>query len=332
AFAQGAPAASPPPPINISGAPPARPSAGPLPASKQAIALGHEGLKLMELGEYEQALTLFMQAEQLAHSPVFLIYQARAAWWLGRYEAALGLYQTCSDERLDEQSPVLWQQTVLEARRERARLAEVIPVIELSFAGQVRAPLRVSIRRQTGDDGALGRTSTADWPTVEQRRIKLDPGQYSITVRDGAERVVRQALRARPGSRIQARFVFPASPVKGTPRAPSPPVPSGTTKLRWGAYAAWSSGSALLIGGVVAGSMSMMLAQDVLSKCSGDVCPAEEQIRVARAQRLGRLAAAGIVSGLVGEVAGTVLWLWDRHETRLQLATQGTGLMVQGKF
>ena len=76
----------------------------------------------------------------------------------------------------------------------------------------------------------------------------------------------------------------------------------------------------------------MMLAQDVLSKCSGDVCPAEEQIRVARAQRLGRLAAAGIVSGLVGEVAGTVLWLWDRHETRLQLATQGTGLMVQGKF
>ncbi len=300
--------------------------------SKGAIALGHEGLKLMDRGEYERAFSLFERAEQLAHSPVFLIYQARAAWQLGHYQTALTLYQACSAEKLDEKSPELWKQTVAEAERERARLSEQMPVVKLSFAGGLTPPLEVTVQRKSEQSGAAVQTSMSEFSSAASQVMDLDPGHYLITVKDRQRRVIEHALRVKPGSHIQLHFEFSALAFREAKRLSVRPNQPGPSALRVGAYAAWSSGSALLIGGAVAGGMAMAIAQDVLVACSGNVCPAEEQARVERAQRLSRLAAAGLVSGLVGEVAGTVLWLWDRHARQLRLTTSGTALAIEGNF
>jgi hypothetical protein len=300
-------------------------------ASNEAIVLGHEGLKLMEVGQYQRALSLFAQAEQRAHSPVFLIYQARANWWLGRYQAALALYRACSAEVLEEESPALWKETVVEAERESTRLSRQVPVIHLSFSGAWSPPIAITIARPSMNDGKI-EVARSELLSAEPRRMELDPGRYFVTVRDGQDHVVERALSLQSGGQAGLHFIFPAPLVREKRRSSVVSPRSGPSALRVGAYAAWSSGGALLVGGAVAGGVAMALAQDVLQACAGDVCPAEEQVRAERAERWGRLAAAGLVSGLVGEVAGTVLWLYDRQEKQWQLTSRGTVLSLEGTF
>jgi hypothetical protein len=87
-----------------------------------AVASGQRGLEAFRNGEWAAAYSLFHEAETLAHSPVFLLYMARARLRQGASAEALDLYTRVSREPLDERAPDSWRSAVEQAQREAAEL------------------------------------------------------------------------------------------------------------------------------------------------------------------------------------------------------------------
>jgi hypothetical protein len=92
----------------------------------EAVTRGEQGLEAFRNGDWAAAYDLFQRAETLAHSPVFLLFMARARERQGATAEALDLYARITRSRaggLDS-----WRSAIEEAQREgaelRARLAE----------------------------------------------------------------------------------------------------------------------------------------------------------------------------------------------------------------
>lgn len=84
-------------------------------ASERARQLGLAGLSSYGQGHYEEALTLFRQAEAHAHSPVFLLYEARCLLALDRIPEGRTLLEELSRAPAQPSAPRAWRRT-----RERA--------------------------------------------------------------------------------------------------------------------------------------------------------------------------------------------------------------------
>lgn len=87
-----------------------------------AVASGRRGLEAFRSGEWTSAYALFHEAETLAHSPVFLLYMARARARHGAFAEALDLYALVKREPLAEHTPDSWRSAVEQAQRESAEL------------------------------------------------------------------------------------------------------------------------------------------------------------------------------------------------------------------
>jgi hypothetical protein len=93
----------------------------------RAVANGQRGLEAFRQGDWATAYSRFHDAETFAHSPVFLLYMARARARLGASAEALDLYTRVARERLGDGVPDSWRSAVEQATQEgselRARLA-----------------------------------------------------------------------------------------------------------------------------------------------------------------------------------------------------------------
>jgi hypothetical protein len=93
----------------------------------EAVRRGQEGIEAFAAGDLEAASRAFADAEALAHSPVFLLYQARVRVQAGALEEALDLYARVLTETLSEGAPDAWRVAAAQAKTEaddvRARLA-----------------------------------------------------------------------------------------------------------------------------------------------------------------------------------------------------------------
>lgn len=300
--------------------------------TKDAIALGHQGLHALDAGDFAAAFELFAGAEALAHSPVFLLHQARAAWNLGRWELALNLYDACTSEKLDANSPPPWRETVETASAEKARLVAVMPSLRVSWASDFAQPIQMKIERLDSVDPKQAYDATE----VMQKDawLHLDAGEYLVILEDAQRRKEAQRVVLEPRRPVRLHFglskpqltrdvqLHPSQPRRGTPN-----------ELKMAAYVAWGSGVGLLTFGGVAGGVALGLAAAVRANCEEDICPSEEQERAQAALRWGNLATAGIVSGLVGVGAGTMCWVWDRkRQAKLRLASSGAVLQLEGTF
>lgn len=87
-----------------------------------AVVSGQRGLEAFRNGEWGAAYSRFHEAETLAHSPVFLLYMARARARLGAAAEALDLYARVIREPLDQHTPDSWRSAVDQGKREAAEL------------------------------------------------------------------------------------------------------------------------------------------------------------------------------------------------------------------
>lgn len=87
-----------------------------------AVARGQHGLEAFRSGDWAGAYESFHQAETLVHSPVFLLYMARARAEQGANPEALDLYARVVSERLPDSAPEAWTQAVVQAASEREAL------------------------------------------------------------------------------------------------------------------------------------------------------------------------------------------------------------------
>src|SRR5262249_26490588 len=76
--------------------------------SDRALALGHEGLDLYNKGDWQSCQARFIEADRLAHSPVFVLYLARCARNAGDLRVAMTAYDRLVVEVVPAGSPAPW--------------------------------------------------------------------------------------------------------------------------------------------------------------------------------------------------------------------------------
>jgi tetratricopeptide (TPR) repeat protein len=87
-----------------------------------AVQAGQRGLEAFRLGNWEAAYQAFREAEATAHSPVFLLYMARARQRQGASAEALDLYARVAAEPAANATPGSWRAAIEQAAVERAEL------------------------------------------------------------------------------------------------------------------------------------------------------------------------------------------------------------------
>jgi tetratricopeptide (TPR) repeat protein len=92
--------------------------------NREAVTRGESGLQAFRAGAWEQAYAEFHAAESLSHSPVFLLYMARARARQGAGEEALDLYHRVASEPLSDDAPEAWKAAVVSAAAEHKALKQ----------------------------------------------------------------------------------------------------------------------------------------------------------------------------------------------------------------
>lgn len=317
--------------------------------SGEAIELGHRALLLYERRDYRLALDLFGQADQLMHSPVFVLYQARSAAALGELVRALALFERCASEKLDETSPVAWSSAVQSAQLAHRRLAQLVPQAEFRISGEVAFPIEFTIVRSQGqsslasDDRRVEEAPRKVPDQIDSRTsivtTTVDAGVYEVTASDASGSKVSQTWRATQHSKVHIEFVFSDEArlnAAGSMNSAKSTSPHSTSSLRWGAYAAFGSGGALTLSSLIAGGLAINLAHKVRAQCDDGTCPASEMPHARRAFSCAQFSTAMFVSGMIGIGTGLGLFIVDlkqgKTKARMDLQIESNGLNLQGSF
>jgi len=279
--------------------------AQPEPAGQQALRFGHQGLDEFERGDFEAALSSFQMAESNAHSLVFVLYQARCRLKLGQLVRARDLFRQVAEEALPTDAPEAWQRAKQDSRQELERVEARVASVVLVMGEDGRGPFDISYSGQT--------------LRVHERRAELDlaPGSHDFEATDADGNTVRQQVVLEAGERDRrVDFEFPrpelrnqASAQKPKPHPPPTSSPErGQAPSNRGALTALGLGIAATSFGIAAGTVALIKAQGIKSRCPDDRCPAEERHNVEAARDWANLSTIGFVVGLVGLGSGAVLW------------------------
>lgn len=181
----------------------AQASAGDLSRNAEAVARGERGLEAFRNGDFVAAYELFQQAETLAHSPVFLLFMARARERQGAWAEALDLYARIAREPSGRGASEAWVSAIEQAKREaeelRARLAQEAAAREhaaRSEASRVTSGPRVS-RAAAFAAGAIGvagvvlgaTSGIVAWVELEELRARCSPRGCDRSDRAKLERI-----------------------------------------------------------------------------------------------------------------------------------------------
>jgi hypothetical protein len=297
-------------------------------AAEKAMHLGHDGLRLYSEEEWKQAALVFEQAEALVHSPVFLLYAARAHAKLEEFDRAMFLYRACAGEVLRASSPAPWSDSVRNAEQELAELrAETSGVLFVLDDGWT-FPVTFQI---------LGNEFTSEATQIAAVR---SPGHYLVRATDAKGRVASQNWQARAGKH-DVVIVFSAR-LLGVGARPAPQGRASNERVDapflWSPYkkaavASFGAGGLSLIAGGIAGIVAVSESQKLKDACVGSLCPTEVEFRKDSALRAGRLATAGLVVAGVGAVAGTLLWILpDGSRASFAAGPSSAALRLSGRF
>lgn len=155
----------------------AAPAEAPSEASLTAArALGEEGLKLFDAGNYSQALERFEKADAVLHVPTINLYAARCLEKLGRLADALRRYGEVTRAELSGTSPPAFKQAQIDAEKEMSALAPRVPSLMIVLEGD---PAEVSVTI----DG-----QPVDLTLLNEKNL-LNPGPHHIEAKRGDKKV-----------------------------------------------------------------------------------------------------------------------------------------------
>ena len=166
-------------------------------AERRAVRLGHEGLALYERSLWEEAYGRFQAADELVHSPVFLLYMARCRRNSGKLLEAKTLFERVSAERISGQSPPAWHGAIADASAELIALRRAIP------------HLVVIVREGAGSGTRVRLDGRELAPSQLGKPIEVDPGRHFVVARDSGGREVLETVdlaEAEPPRAVQLSF------------------------------------------------------------------------------------------------------------------------------
>lgn len=142
-----------------------------------ARSFAEKGFELFEQGEAEKAIQSFQKAEQRVHSPVHLLYIARAQAVLGKLLEAIQTYEKILKEKLPPDAPPPFAEARVDAAKEAKALKERTPAVKIVLSGV--PPEKAAVKL----DGVLLTAAQLGVP------IQANPGTHTIvaTFQDAGE-------------------------------------------------------------------------------------------------------------------------------------------------
>lgn len=275
-------------------------SANPGVAAAHSVEKANAAVQLYQAGKWDEALVLFREADQLYHSPVFVLYAARCLRGSGALLSARREYGLLLAEQFEPTAPASWTEAQVDGRAELAVLQDEIPSVLVTVLG----------------GSPTTRLSVDDRPLVPDRSEELDPGEHTFVARDGARRA-EKTVSLHPRDRSHRILLsFPALTPRPTPK-PQPerrPLERGPNVP--GLAVTGVGGAALLAGGVV-GAFALAKAartrSELPSSCDGATCPSSQRGSIEpdadRARTLAKISDVLFVSGAILVTGGIVMLL-----------------------
>jgi hypothetical protein len=274
-----------------------------------AVTAGRAALEAYDRRDWVAAYEAFRRAESLAHSPVFLLYMARAKERAGARLEALELYARVANEAATSSTPDAWRTALDAARAERAALAESLPSLVVVLDASIPAGTIVTL------DGV------AFAPLGEETPV--EPGDHILVARhvDGVE--LRKRVTVVEGQkRLRVELGASAPPPPTTARSrPAASVPRSrdvaivprkeASGAATAAYVTGAVGVASLLFGAVTGTLAWSELRRLKDDCPNDRCDPADAKRLDSVNRLGTMADIGFAVGAAGLGASAVLFWFE---------------------
>jgi hypothetical protein len=293
-----------------------------LTAAERAVVIGKEAIGLFNEKRWADAHDKFAEADQVAHSPVFVIYMARSKRGLGELLAARALYQRVIDDKLPEDAPDPWRSAQTEAAGEKSALR--IPRLRVAVIGPADAVVEI--------DGRMVTSSELSKP------IEVDPGKHVIQATRPGAPSIQEEIDVEPGAERDVKLTFRDTPPKPRPQ-PQPVTPiEGDTKgsLVPGIVVLSLAGVAAIVGAVT-GGLALDKASTVKDGCVDDDCTganaaAGTELAEQRDDALtfAHVSTASLVIAGVAGAVGVVLIVVRPGGTEVRASA--TGLTLRGAF
>lgn len=297
-------------------------------AARRAAAarLADEGFDLLEQQRCDEALESFRKADETLHSPMFVVFMARAERCLGRLVEAERHLRGVVREKLADYAPDSFWQAKQTAQQELAKLEPHIPKWTLRLEGARLSEASILLDGEPVEATKLGTAQS------------IDPGHHVVQAETLDGRTGKASFDAVEGKTVEVEIDVgePLTDDHGLPPDESADEPS------WdGGYLpagiAYGFGGAGLVVGAITGGIFVGRANDLKDKCPNDQCPPEEEEEGDAVRTLGTISTVGFVVAGVGAVAGTILLftVGGAEESAGELAKVRAGpggLLLQGRF
>jgi hypothetical protein len=281
---------------------------------ERARALGEEGLKRYDEGDFAAAVGKLDEAYKIYPAPTLGLYSARSLAKLGRLIEAWQRYLQVSRAPLESDASDQLKQAKADATGELTLVEKRIPVLRFEITGTEASGVAVTLNGEV----------VASQEVARGRRV--NPGSYDIRGERGDEVVTAQVTLGESETKTAVLRFQPKAPAAPPPvvappapapvPAPAQPPPTRDNGSKTGATQRTVGWVLLAVGGVglgvgaVSGIVASSKKSDLEGVC-GDIahCPESARGDVDSYNTLRTVSTIGFIGGGVGVAAGAVLLL-----------------------
>lgn len=254
--------------------------------AQRALDLAYRADELFAKGKWVEAFDRFNDADQLAHSPVFVLYMARSKRNAGELVASVEIYRRVADEKLAKDSPAPFRAAVSDASSELAEVRDKIPRVKVEVRHAPPGKVEITI-----DDKA----------TAAGEVVSLDPGPHVFKAATGTNET-HQRVDLAAGSGETAVALDFAAPTKSD----VPVAKKRRTGLAPG-IAVMSLGVASVEVGAITGGVAAKRTSDIKAHCVGNHCLKSDAGALDSARLLANVSTGTLIAGGVLAATGAVL-------------------------
>lgn len=287
-----------------------------------ARSLAKQGVTAFNEERYLEAADFFVRAESLVHSPVHLLYEARARKRIGQFVKAQEAYIKILREDFSDDAPAVFHDAKRSAKSEIKELEGKLASLTVNLVG-------------TETEAQVLLNGRVVPPALVGVAMPLDPGDYTLEATAEGFEPVASTVALTPGQSEDIELVLvptksevprslpglglPEAAANAQPGADSARVPHApNSELRLGSYVAFGVGALGLGVGTFFYLDGVSQADDANQFFDDNVTP-DGTLNEAQADQLAaldddadaakNLGIVGFVAGGVGIAAGVTLWL-----------------------
>jgi len=284
--------------------------------------LAQTALERLDAKDYEEAFEKAEEAEKLYHAPIHLRVMAQALEGLGKRAEAAAIYERLVAEPLSPSAHPLFLDAQRFARARLKVLASRLPSILVKVEGVKRSEAKVTIDERVIETG----------PGVA---VIVDPGEHLVRVESpGLEPFEKELKLEERGGVVVVRAVMlgegevpPAADGRADTSSSGPPIAT---------WVLFGIGGAMLIGGGVLGTLTLVQAADLKERCPDFSCTESEKADHEQAVIMGWTSTGLLAAGGTLAVIGAIVWAVgdqdDDKEPAARIELGPGGFYVRGRF